>query len=506
VKRSLTECLLILIAIIGLQGWPVKMGLAQPAPSPSVTTSQSATAPATSAAGDRMDEILKLFESSDYSKIAPLVHSSFAPDFLAGQGERDFMSYLADTMRRTGGIHRGKVTTQEKDAIGFFRSNLTGRWGVIALSVEAAAPYRISSLQIQRAKAPTAGASMPSEKKRLAEVSDLASKLAKVDLFSGVVIIARNDRPIFTKTYGLADRSFNVATAADTRFLLGGIDKSFTAVAIAQLVEAGKLSYDDPLSKFLNYPDPASAAKIQIKHLLSNTSGLGDYLTDKYFANVRRLRDVQSYLTILDNKPPGFAPGTDWQDSSIGYLLLGRIIELVSGEDYYEYIQHHIFEPAGMQHSFQEFLQRSNSKLAIRYEDYFQKDHFVTAIYGYVTSPPVRGAPDNATVAPAEDVVRFVAALRNGKLISPETYKLLTTPKPELGAKTYGYGFAMESSDEGRDVIGQGGDAPGLCTDYALIRDLKDPYTVVVLSNHSNTAHVITESIVSLYSSQPTAP
>ncbi len=453
-----------------------------------------------------MEEILQLFETCDYSRIGPLLQTSFKPEFVAAQGEHGFMSYLADTVRRTGGIHRGKVLPNGNEAIGFFQSTLTERWGAISLSVEAAPPYRISSLQIQKAKSPKSAAlaAPTSDKTRLAQIAAYASKLAKADLFSGVIAIARNDKPIFTKAYGLAERNFAVATAADTRFALGSINKSFTAIAIAQLVEAGKLSYDDPLSKFIEYPDRASAAKIKIKHLLSQTSGLGDYNTDKYFANVRRLRNLQAYLAILDHKPPGFEPGTDWQNSGVGYVLLGRIIEIASGEDYYEYIQHHIFEPAGMQHSFQDFFLRVNPKSAVRYEDYFEKDHFVTGIYGYLSPPPVRGAPDNATVATAEDMVRFVAALRNGKLVSPETYQLMTTPKPELGAKTYGYGFMMNlGTDEARDVIGHSGDAPGICTDYALIRDLKVPYTIVLLSNSSTIGHAITETIVSLYKDAP---
>src|SRR5439155_10701981 len=141
--------------------------------------------------------------------------------------------------------------------------------------------------------------------------------------------------------------------------------------------------------------------------------------------------------------------------------------EMASGEDYYEYIQRHIFQPAAMQHTFQDFLQRSNANSAVPYEDFFEKDHFVTSIYGYVSPPPARGAPDGATVSTAEDMVRLVAALRNGKLVSPATYQLMTSPKPELGAKAYGYGFVTnKAADEGRDVIGHDGDAPGVCSDY----------------------------------------
>ncbi len=203
------------------------------------------------------------------------------------------------------------------------------------VTVEPAPPYRISSLQIQRAKSPksAAGATPAGEKARLAQISSYAAKLAKAELFSGTIAIARNDRVIFSKAFGLADRSFGTANTVDTRFQVGDIDKSFTALAIAQLVEAGKLSYDDPLSKFIDYPDKANASKIKIKHLLSHTSGLGDFPADKFTANVRRLKDIQSYLSILDHKPPGFQPGTDYQDSAAGYLLLGRIVEMASGED-----------------------------------------------------------------------------------------------------------------------------------------------------------------------------
>ena len=511
-KQASTGWIVKVIAIIGLTGWAGQVGRAQLSPasaplSPSPSASPSAP-PGKST--ERVEQIFKLLETSDYSSIGQLVKTSFTPDFVALQNEDDLMRYLANYVHRSGGIRRGKVRENGSDAIAFFQSNLTERWGVIMVTVEPNPPYRMSSLQIGRAKSPKSAspaATPASEKARLTQISNYAAKLAKADLFSGVVAIARNDRPIFTKAFGMSDRSFGVANTAETRFQVGGIEKSFTAIAIGQLIEAGKLSYDDPLLKFIEYPDRVNAGKIKIKHLLSHTSGLGDYFSSKYTANLRRLKDIQSYLSILDRKPPDFAPGTGFQDSSIGYLLLGRIIELTSGEDYYEYIQHHIFQPAGMQHSFQDFLQRANPKSAIPYEDYFDKDRFVTNIYGYVSPPPARGAPDGATVSTADDLIRFVAALRNGKLVSPATYQLMTTPKPELGVKTYGYGFMLnKSSDEERDVIGHDGDALGLCTEYDLIRDLKEPYTVVVLSNTSAMGHAIAETVASLYQSVPTQP
>jgi CubicO group peptidase (beta-lactamase class C family) len=502
------------LAIVALVESCLQTARAQlsPTPSPSLSLpSPSATPTAPPGkARERTEQIFKLLESSDYSTIGPFVKSSFSPDFVALQGESDLMSYLADYVHRMGGIRRGKIREDGADAIGFFQSDLTERWGAVLVSIESDPPFRISSLQIQRAKPPKGAGpatTTASEKARLSQISDYAAKLAKANLFSGVIAIARNENVIFTQAYGMADRSAERANAVDTRFQVGEIDKSFTAIAIAQLIEAGKLSYDDPLSKFVEYPGRMSAGKITIKHLLSQTSGLGDYLSAKLTANAARLKDIKSYLSTLEYRPLAFEPGTSFQDSRVGYLLLGRIIEIVSGEDYYEYIQRHIFQPAGMKDSFQDFLERPNPKSALRYEDYFEKDHFVTKVYGNVSPPPARGAPDNATYSTVEDLIRFVAALRNGKLVSQKTYQLMTTPKPELGAKTYGYGFMTNKSvDEGRDVIGHDGDGPGLCAEYDLIRDLKEPYTVVVLSNVTAMGHAVAETIVSLYQDLPAKP
>jgi CubicO group peptidase (beta-lactamase class C family) len=500
------------IAIVGVAAWAMNAGWAQPSPpapakpSPSSSVTSSPSTPPKP--GKRVEEIFKLLETRDYTTISALVKTSFSPDFVALQGESNLNGYLADYAHRTGGIRRGKIREDGTDAIGFFQSTVTERWGAITLSVEPAPPNRISSLQIQRANPPksAAPAAPPTDDKaRFEKISNYAEKLAKAELFSGVIAIAQNDRPIFTKAYGMADRNSGVANTPETRFQVGEIDKSFTAVAIAQLVEAKKLSYDNPLSMFVEYPGRMSAGKITIKHLLSHTSGLGDYLSDKYTANVRRLTDIKSYLSILNYRPLGFEPGTSFQDSRVGYLMLGRIIEIASGEDYYEYIQRHIFKPAGMENSFQDFLEKPNPKSAIRYEDYFEKDHFVTDAYANRTPLPARGAPDNATFSTAEDIVRFVGALRNGKLVSPATYQLMTTAKPELRAKTYGYGFMVNKSiEEGRDIIGHDGDGPGLCAEYDLIRDLKEPYTVVILSNTSAMGHSIAETIISLYPREPT--
>ena len=159
-KQPVTAWILMAMAIVGLAGWPMRVGLAQSSPpasasppspslSPSATPSLSPPKP-----GKRVEEIFKLLETGNYSAIGPLVKTSFAPEFIALQGESDLTSYPADNVHRTGGIHRGKIREDGNDAIGSFQSNLTERWGAVMVSVESSPPNRITSLQIQRAKAP----------------------------------------------------------------------------------------------------------------------------------------------------------------------------------------------------------------------------------------------------------------------------------------------------------------------------------------------------------------
>src|SRR6185369_14314080 len=213
-KRPVTGWVLNAIAIVGFAGWPMPVGLAQSSPRPNAplpappsappSSSSPTPAPPTAPAGkstERVDEIFKLLETGDYAAIGALVKTSFTPEFVALQGEDDLMKSLANSVHRTGGIRRGKIREEGNDAIGFFQSNLTERWGAVTVSVEPAPPYRISSLQIGRAKSPKSAASLTpaAEKARLAQVANYAAKLAKADLFSGVIAIARNDRPIFTK-------------------------------------------------------------------------------------------------------------------------------------------------------------------------------------------------------------------------------------------------------------------------------------------------------------------
>src|SRR4030095_7346844 len=169
------------------------------------------------------------------------------------------------------------------------------------------------------------------------------------DAFSGAVLIAKNGQPIFKKAYGMANKSNNTPNNIDTKFDLGSMNKMFTAVAIAQLVEQGKLSFTDTVGKLLpDYPNKVVAEKVTVHHLLTHTSGMGSYFNEKFQANLNNLKTVPDYLPLFASDPLAFERGASWKYSNSGFVVLGLIVEKVSGQSYYDYVKEHIFKPAGM--------------------------------------------------------------------------------------------------------------------------------------------------------------
>ena len=170
--------------------------------------------------------------------------------------------------------------------------------------------------------------------------------------FTGAVLVMKDGQPLFRKGYGHANREWNIANAPDTRFRLGSITKQFTAAAILQLAEQGKLSITDPVSK--HYPDaPAAWEKITIHHLLNHTSGIPSYTAiPDFFAKQSMIRRTPTEIVRLtQDKPLEFEPGSKFAYNNTGYVLLGAIIERITGGSYDAYLRKNIFEPLGLKDS-----------------------------------------------------------------------------------------------------------------------------------------------------------
>jgi CubicO group peptidase (beta-lactamase class C family) len=279
------------------------------------------------------------------------------------------------------------------------------------------------------------------------------------------------------------------------------MNKMFTAVGIAQLVERGQISFDAPLATYLpTFPSAEAAQQIQIKYLLSHTSGLGSYFNTQFEAASRaRFRTVNDFLELVRDEPLLFTPGTQWEYSNTGFLALGAVIETVTGQDYFTYIRTQLYEPLGMHRTEAYELDRANWNLAVGYDKEFTDTgiRFRNNLYEHV----IRGGPAGGGYSTIEDLVRFATALHTARILSPATTELLLTPKPELHSPAYGYGFSI---DPARNIVGHGGGFPGISSNLEIFRD--SGYVAVVLSNYGRASEPVVAKLQELIlaSTEPT--
>ena len=188
-----------------------------------------------------------------------------------------------------------------------------------------------------------------SDADRAASLDALLTDLAKKDLFSGAVEVARAGKPVFRRAFGLASREWNVPNRPDTLFNVGSIDKSFTQAAIQLLVKDEKLSLDDTVSKALPDYRGAGADRITLRQLLNHTSGMGDIFGANWMKTPRnRLRSLEDYRVLFENEPLRFEPGARREYSNAGFVLLGLVVEKASGRPYDAFVKERVFDPVGM--------------------------------------------------------------------------------------------------------------------------------------------------------------
>jgi CubicO group peptidase (beta-lactamase class C family) len=257
----------------------------------------------------------------------------------------------------------------------------------------------------------------------------------------------------------------------DTKFFLASAGKLFTAVAIFQLIEKGRVSLDDTVGKFLpHYPNREIAAKVTVGMLLLHTGGTGEMgilpgedgiSAQQDAANRAKVHSLADIIALNGARGPAFPPGTKVEYSNYGYILLGAIIEKVSGMDFYAYIQKNIFDPAGMTHAGYP-LRKDMAGIAVPMT--MRDGKLVSALDEY----PWRGMPAGGGVSTAEDGAKFIAALNDGKLISKASLAFATHAPGGLGYEE-GNGFAYGFVESGLDGIKYWGHSGGIEGDSTLL-------------------------------------
>ncbi len=318
------------------------------------------------------------------------------------------------------------------------------------------------------------------------KIQGLLGAEAAADRFSGAVLVARGDQPLITTARGYAIHPDVLPNQPDTRFNLASVTKMLTAVAVMRLVAGGKLDLHKPVAAY--DPDLPHAAQITIHQLLTHTAGFDRYWNDAYRAARSDLRTVADYLKLFSTTPLEFPPGARHLYGNSGYVVLGALIERVTGESYYDHMRRSIYEPAAMRDTGHYELDLPIPNLATGYTDenwpgpadgQRRANHFIYA---------VKGSPSEHCYSTAGDLFRFFQVLQSGRLLDAQYTGLCFTlhTQGEGPGVSYGYGFHI--IDDGRHgrVIGHGGRALGGDAFALMYRDLG--YTLIVLSNYDRPA------------------
>ena len=428
-------------------------------------------------AGRRVAAYLKAFNSGDERSMRQFFTENVSPAALAQRPLDARLGVYREMSNNIGTITLKRITEASDSKITVLAQTKNGEWREISFLLEPESPHQFVALRVNdvdppaeaapKAKAMTAAVAPMSEADVVSATERYLNELVAADEFSGTVLIAKDGKAIFQKAYGLASQEYNVPNRIDTRFNLGSINKIFTQVGIGQLLDAGKLSLDEKLGKYLpDYPNRQAAEKVTIRQLLDMASGIGDFFGPEFEAIPKnRVRAIKDFLPLFAAEPLLFEPGTKHQYSNGGYIVLGAIIEKVSGQDYYQYVREHIFAPAGMQNtdSFEADLPTPNMASGYTREGFGWAGKKARGNNMYTR--PAKGSSAGGGYATADDLLEFALALRSQKLKVPAFRVTDAGAKPTVAGS-----------------VGIAGGAPGI--NALLLADAVSGYTLVVMSNY----------------------
>ena len=425
---------------------------------------------------------LEAFNSGDRAKILEFLQRNNPAHAGDIDGELGFR-------RMTGGFEFKKVEESTVTHFtGIVKERESDTFARFAIDVEVAEPHHITKFDLEQIPIPAEFA-LPrvSQDAALTALRAEIAKRVAADRFAGAVLIAKDGKPVFKAAYGLADREKKIPNQLDTQFRIGSMNKMFTAVSVLQLVQAGKLKLTDPLGKYLtDYPNKDLASKVTIHHLLTHTGGTGDFFGPEFDKHRLELRTLQDYVKLYGQRGLEFEPGSKWAYSNYGFLLLGVLIEKVSGQSYYDYVAEHVYKPAGMTLTASLAEDEAVPGRSVGYTKFREPrgpgdSGAPDAWWPNTNTLPYRGTSAGGGYSTVEDLLRFATALENHKLLDAEHTELLTTGKVDTGGgEKYGYGFG-EQSFGGIHCFGHGGGAPGMNGDLEICP--QTGYVVSVLAN-----------------------
>jgi CubicO group peptidase (beta-lactamase class C family) len=333
---------------------------------------------------------------------------------------------------------------------------------------------------------------------------------ATQEQFSGAVLIRKGRADLFCRAYGLANRTWNVKNAPQTRFRIASVGKMFTAVAVLQLIDAGRLSFDTRTVEYLDLAESRISGEVSIRHLLTMTSGIADWINenapdfDAVWAQFCKdhplylLRGDADYLPLFSTLEPYDPVGKKYCYSNAGFILLGLMIEKASGRTYFDYVRANVFRRAGMLDT--DFLDLDDVAPGVA-EGYVPIRNADGARIGWrknIYSTTAGSAADGGATSTVADLARFTRALRTGRLLPRELAESMLTPRADASAEgpgwMYGYGCFILMGEKGNVVRwGHTGEEDGVSCRLDYYPEQK--LDVVILGNQSSCAGRISRDI-----------
>jgi CubicO group peptidase (beta-lactamase class C family) len=322
---------------------------------------------------------------------------------------------------------------------------------------------------------------------------------ADSDRFAGVVLVAHGDRVLVHEAVGFADAARRRPNTTTTLFQTTSVGKMFAGVAVAQLVGAGRLAFDDTLARLLpDYPNPDAARRTTVRQLLTHTAGVPEPFFSPAFGAAPDGASHGALLATFAGAPPAAAPGARFAYSNGNYAALAAVVERASGLPYEAYLRRHVWGPAGMRHVAHPAWSDAPG-LAVAHARFADRDPLglgprtAAAAPARPARPALRGFGGGAYTA--HDLFRFARALRTGRLLGPALTDSVVAGRVDAGggppgAVQYGFGVYARRLPGGARVVGHPGSNPntGWDADLELVWD--GDWTVIVLSNYDAPAGI----------------
>jgi D-alanyl-D-alanine carboxypeptidase len=416
---------------------------------------------------------LDAFNTGDRARIA-----AFWQQYGGGRGPDRVNDRVNDRVKgdlglrdMTGGMSIFRVVEGTETHVTVIMKEMRGAWSESTLDLSSVDPPVVARMGGHPTPPPEEMATPAANDADLAtETAAHAGESRGPDTFSGALLVAHDGKVELEKAWGMADSAHQIPNTVDTQFCIGSMNKMLTAVAVLQLVQQGKLQMDKPIAAWWpDYPNHDLASRVTVRELLSHSGGTGDIFTPEYEAHRAQVRSLGDYVRLFGNRPVAFEPGTRMEYSNYGFILLGRLVELVSGLSYQDYVRQHIFLPAGMTHS--------DSRPEV--------DHVSGRAIGYSAKPtglipntdtmPWSGTSAGGGYSTVHDLFLFARALEAGKLLSAAMLEEAT--RPSKTRDDYGLGFYVLPGGG----YGHGGGAAGVNGELHILP--RSGYIIVALAN-----------------------